>query len=262
MAKFAPVKELLAAKRIPLLVGLVAGFMAVILLQRERAEWQAQSGAGPQKEILVVTRDVAANEIVQAAWMQARPVPAAYVHPLSIGSSDKEVVAGVAAAHPLKADQPLLWSDLVDIRAQDNEMADIVRPNERAVSLRVNEVSGVGRMIRNNDHVDILGTFDRPSGEVVTVPILQNVVVVATGQTLHGAGNVDYATISVSVSPQEAALLTLAQETGRLTYVLRNNHDWDTVPDLQRVSLDDLFEDARRKAVQDTHNIRIVRGKL
>ena len=255
-------KMLFTAKRIPLLVGLISGLLAVILLQRERDEWRAKSGEGPQKEILMVTRNVAAKEMLQTAWLQARPVPALYVHPLSIGSADKEIVGGVAAAHPLKSGQPLLWSDLADIRAQDNEMADIVRPNERAVSLRVNEVSGVGRMIRNNDHVDILGTFNRPDGEILTVPILQNVVVVATGQTLHGAGNVDYGTISVSVSPQEAALLTLAQETGRLTYVLRNNHDWDTVPDLQRVSLDDLFEDSKRKAVQENRNIRIVRGKL
>jgi pilus assembly protein CpaB len=212
--------------------------------------------------VLFVNRDVATDAPLETGWFEVREVPVEFVHPLAAAAADRDLLTAARAAHPLRAGQPLLWSDVADPASFATEMASLVRPNERAVSLRVSEVSGVGRLIRNNDHVDIFGTFDRPDGAVVTVPILQNVTVVAVGQSLHGDSGGDYATLSVSVSPQEAAMLTLAQETGRLTYVLRNNHDWETVPTLQRVSLDDLFEDAKRKIVQDNRDIRIVKGKL
>ena len=249
----------LKTQRLPVIIGILAGLASLILLQRERERWQAAAGSGPQKRVLILEREVKPGQRLEAKWLQAASMPTRYVHPMALDSGDKELVGGARAAHTLIAGQYLLWSD-VQPASDDAAAAGLVRPNERAISLNVNEVSGVGRLIRNNDHIDIFGTFDRNEG-VVTVPILQNVVVIATGQNMHRAGGGDYSTLSVSVSPQEAALLTLAQANGRLTYVLRNNFDWETIPDLQRVSLDDLFEDGRRQAMQEKHNIRVVKGK-
>ncbi len=253
----------LAPRRIPILVGLVAGVLSLHLLQQERAAWKAAAGAGVKQTVLVLNRSVKAGTPLESRWFDTIHVPVAYVHPLSTGPDDGEVLRGLRAERDLRAGQPLLWSDVASPVSGDSEMAGLVRPDERAISLRINEVSGVGRLIRNNDHIDIFGTFQRPEG-VVTIPILQNVVVVATGRTLHGSGGSDYNTISVSVTPQEAALLTLAQETGRLTYVLRNSLDFETVPELQRVSMNDLFEDGRRRQMQEQHNqkIRVLKGKF
>lgn len=248
----------LKQERIPLVAGLAAGVLAVVLLQAERARWRAEADQGPKAAYLVVTSATAAGEAVGEGLLAADEAPRRYVHPLAVDPGDRDVVAGMPAAHPLRAGQPLLWSDLAPLDSDDGLTA-LVRPNERAVALRVNEVSGVGKLIRNNDHVDIFGTFDRDEG-TVTVPVLQNVTVIATGRETRGAAD-DYQTLTVSVSPQEAALLTLAQETGRLTYVLRNGRDWDTAPALQRVSLADLFVDERRQAVQESRDIRIVKGR-
>jgi pilus assembly protein CpaB len=252
-----------AIQRVPLIIGLIAGLLAVILLHRERSAWQAAAGAGVQQQIVVLNRDLQAGEVVEARLLRSGAMPAQYAHPLAIESRDSEIIVGMSAQHNLRSGQVLLWSDLGTGLDGQEGAAALVRSQERAISLRVNEVSGVGRMIRTNDHVDIFGTFQRPGRQVVTVPILQNVVVIATGQRTQ-AGAADYNTITVSVTPQESALLTLAQETGRLTYVLRNHLDWETVPDLKRVSLDDLFEDDRRRATQEkrNENIRVWRGRL
>lgn len=243
---------------IPLAAGAVAGLLAVVLWLDERERWAAEADQGPKVAFLALRGEVVEGAPVDDVQLVVAEAPRRYVHPLAVAPADRAFVAGMPAARPLRAGQPLLWSDLAPPTDGDGLTA-LVRPDERAVALRVNEVNGVSKLIRNNDHVDIFGTFDRDD-DTVTVPVLQNVTVIATGRAAHGVAD-DYRTITVSVSPQEAALLTLAQETGRLTYVLRNNRDWETEPALQRVSTADLFVDERRQAVQARRDIRIVKGR-
>ena len=259
----AAMKKWLGHHRLPVLIGLFSGVLAMVLLQQERAGWQAAAGEGARQPVVLLGRMVPADQTVETGWLRQEEVPVPYIHPLAVRPDEIPLVGGMRAQHELRSGQPLLWSDLAPPEELSGEVAGLVRPNERAISLRVNEVSGVGRLIRNNDHIDIFGTFQRPEG-VVTIPVLQNVVVVATGRSVGGGGGGNYNTLSVSVSPQNAGLLTLAQETGRLTYVLRNNLDFETVGDLQRISLADLFEEERRKKVQESHNqhIRVLRGRF
>ena len=98
-------------------------------------------------------------------------------------------------------------------------LSKAVRKRGRAMSMDVNERSSVGMWVRPNDHVDVLGTFRDPnSNQMVAVTLLQNVIVLATGQTTAATqssrARQEYGTVTLLVLPEEAEILVLAQELG------------------------------------------------
>jgi pilus assembly protein CpaB len=110
-----------------------------------------------------------------------------------------------------------------------------VPPGERAVTLGVNDRSGLSGMLKPNDRVDVLflstqtapreGGGDRSSARV----LLPNVTVLAvgtrTGLDSTPAEEAAYGTVTLACAPEEAAALALAQSRGELVLVLRNPED-------------------------------------
>lgn len=105
----------------------------------------------------------------------------------------------------------------------------------RAVSINVSGAASVSGMVKPNDHIDVLGTFTFPNAkngelELVTLTILQNVTVLATGKDRTKSGqanpNASYNTVTLEVTPREAEMLAFAEQIkGRLTLALRNPSD-------------------------------------
>ena len=112
-------------------------------------------------------------------------------------------------------------------------------------------------MVRPSDRIDVLGTFSFPSKtqpevmESVTLTVLQDVTVLATGQTtarqLQGSRNAraaagaSYSTVTLEVSAEEAELLVFAQQMrGSLTLTLRNPGDVTWKRDLPSVNFDHI----------------------
>src|SRR5690606_7498077 len=136
---------------------------------------------------------------------------------------------GYRALLPLRHAAPTPWSQSRPAQAEGRLPARILR-RTRAVTVNVTERSSVGGFIQPNDHVDVLATFRDPgSQEMVTVTLLHNDVVLATGRASDrdsswGRG---YSEVSLLVLPEEAELLVLAQELGNITLVLRHPDEVD-----------------------------------
>ena len=92
----------------------------------------------------------------------------------------------------------------------------------------------------------------------IIMPVLQNVRVLATGRDPYRE-NLDrlrypqsrsersFSTITIDVDPEQAALLSAAEDKGDLLAYLRNRDD-TTLADFSGVSADDLFSNASRMA--------------
>jgi len=108
----------------------------------------------------------------------------------------------------------------------------------RAVSIRVNEVAGVGGFVLPGDHVDILLTRDMSSGQqdskFQTETLLQNVRVLGTDQNANqGSSQVNVVnTVTLEVTPEHAQKLRLASDLGALSLTLRRSASLDITPDL------------------------------
>ena len=101
--------------------------------------------------------------------------------------------------------------------------------DRRAITIRVNEFSGVGGFVIPGDYVDILHTTDlgRIDNRKVTRVLLQNVKVLGIDQIASEEESKPKVVNSITllVKLDEAQRLTLAQSTGDLTLALRNDFD-------------------------------------
>ena len=104
--------------------------------------------------------------------------------------------------------------------------------------------SAVSGHVRPNDHVDVLATFatglDKENPELVTMTVVQNVTVLATGaetsRTRSSAAAGSYGTVTLLVSPREAEVLVFAQQMrGSLFLTLRHPRDVHYESELPRV---------------------------
>ena len=89
-------------------------------------------------------------------------------------------------------------------------LAAVVEKNMRAVSVRVDDVVGVGGFLLPGNRVDILGTRDLANREAHSETILQNVRVLAVDQTASTDKNepVVVRAVTLEVTPEQAETTT------------------------------------------------------
>jgi len=101
----------------------------------------------------------------------------------------------------------------------------------RALTFEVDAVNSVSGMLRPGDRIDLIYTASTAGGgQEVTAPLLSNVSVLATDQTLTKRGDgADrermFATITLELSPVDADRVIVAKAAGRLTALLRHPDD-------------------------------------
>jgi Flp pilus assembly protein CpaB len=122
----------------------------------------------------------------------------------------------------------------------------------RAISVEVNEFSGVAGLITPGCRVDLIATINEGSDSMqVARTIVQNVKVTAVGRSTSGSGASEGAadelsrSVTVLVSPTEAEAIDLACSTGRPRLVLRGGRD-QQIEETPGISLSDLRGGAGR----------------
>jgi pilus assembly protein CpaB len=103
-------------------------------------------------------------------------------------------------------------------------------PDEmRAISLSVNEITGVNGFILPGDRIDVLVTIDNAKGSniAVTKTILQNIEVLASGSKTETRRNhqITVQTVTLLVNQEGAENLSLGMHQGEVNLVLRNPVD-------------------------------------
>jgi Flp pilus assembly protein CpaB len=121
----------------------------------------------------------------------------------------------------------------------------------RAITLEINEFSGVAGFVQAGCHVDILQTLrDEKSGNPIARTIAQNVKVTAIGIRHVADGNADSnnggggRSATLLVTPAQAEVLELASMSGRPRLTLRGSNDlapaWT-----KGISLNELVGDSK-----------------
>ncbi len=108
-----------------------------------------------------------------------------------------------------------------------------INPGKRAVSLRIDDVSGLNGMVQPNSRVDVLiVTRDSKTQKDVAKTFMSNMRVLAVGtinQTSVDNRPIAATTVSLEVTPTEAERLAIAQGTGRIQLSLRGYGDPDSI---------------------------------
>lgn len=140
----------------------------------------------------------------------------------------------------------LLLNGKLTLKGSGEGLITLIEPGTRAVSVQVNEISGVSGFVQPGTRVDILFTRVFSNGDAATTTILQNIKVLAYGRQIDPAARVDPRDTSrptvatVLVHQDEAERLVLAEQRGRIHFTLRNGLDNELVDPSEPIRAADL----------------------
>ena len=240
-----------------LLVAIGLALIAMLALWLYSRSLQEEVAGGQKLTILVAAEDIPAGARLAKSNLAIREVPEAYVHQSSIRKSEANQIIGRPVAEKISQGQPLLWSDFEMAKsAATRRLSAAVQKGQRALTIPVDMSGSIAGMLRPGDHIDILGTFARAQQEFATVTLLQNVLVLATGEQRGSGegesegpttGNVrSFNNITLSVDPEEAELVVFAMQRGPINVALRSQEDVATFDDVPEKNFGDIFEQKRR----------------
>ncbi|MBI4025181.1 MAG: Flp pilus assembly protein CpaB [Verrucomicrobia bacterium] len=262
-------------EKLILVIAIVCGVAAMLLMQLHINN--VRSRLAKQYEMVYVVaaaKELAIGTEIKPGDLGKREVSKKSISSRNITPEQMEMVMGRKLKNTVSIKAPLLWSDIVGDEQKGGNLAAMVNENERAVSIPVDMTSSVTGLIEPNDHVDILGTFTFPTSrgdpqlDTVTLTILQNVTILATGKdtartlmdvAMRGGGQrraVSYSTVTLLVTPKEAEMLVFAMQKGRLTLTLRNPSDVSSARDLTNINFNYLekkvgeFNDSRQQRLK------------
>ena len=158
------------------------------------------------------------------------------------------------------AGSPITLQDV--LRPRDRGfLASVLAPDSRAISIKVDEESGVSGLIRPGDYVDVLLTqvFEKadPARRALSETVLANVRVIAIdqeivqgGRTISSVAGKQAQTVSLELAPDQVKKITVAKQIGTLSLAVRAAvEQWDTADTGAMSSCDVSPEIARQNAI-------------
>ena len=244
--------------RTALLAALAVALMGIALFGLYMQRFEAEATGGEKIAVLMATRDIPIGEPLTRDALAVKRIPEAYIEDRHIHEADLSQVLGVKLSTSVHGGQSVLWTDLATANQERRELSQLLREGMRALTIRASKESSFGGLLRAGDRVDVLLTAQRPGGsEEVTVPMLQNVLVLAVGEDTGGpdqetprGGRARGREVSLAVTVEQAALLTHAEERGDLALILRNPEDLAILEGIPETTATDLMEPAHRRRVQ------------
>jgi pilus assembly protein CpaB len=225
--------------------GLIAVFIAQAWLNNQ-ANMQAQNYEANKKTTAMQTVVVAKQPLrfgaeLNASMLEEVPWPAASM-PTGAFTKISEILNGgrrvvLAAIEP---NEPVLSLKITG-PGERATLSALVKPGMKAVTIRVNDVEGVGGFVLPGDRVDVVLTRQIEKGSASTEVVLQNTRVLAVDQSAdeRAAKAAVAKSVTLEVSTVEAQKVWLASSVGNLSLLLRKAGDVAETKS-RKITLNDL----------------------
>lgn len=238
-------------------LALLATFLTTRYLASREASIAAEVTArtqkgGPRVAVAVPVRDMQVGMVLAENSVAAREVAADLIYPNAILADDFDKYKGQALIRSVLKGRPLLKTDL---KPEVADFSGTLSDGIRAITVDIDELNAVAHMVQPGNRVDLMLAMQREEGGQTVVPFMDRMKVLATGQRVvqeseektPGARKTStYSTLTLEVTPSQAARLTLAQNIGKLRYVLRNEKDEGSVD--FAVNAQNIFDEISQRA--------------
>jgi pilus assembly protein CpaB len=225
--------------------GLLAVFIAQVWLNNQ-ASMQAKNFEANKKPMSTRTIVVAKESLrfgteISAAMLQEVPWPAdavptgAFAHINDITSGGRRIVLTA-----LEANEPVLALKITGA-GQRATLSALVKPGMKAVTIRVNDIEGVGGFVLPGDHVDVVLTRQIDKGSATSEVVLQNTKVLAIDQSADERSfkAAVAKSVTLEVDTLEAQKIGLASSVGSLSLMLRKAGETAQLK-TRKITLNDL----------------------
>lgn len=253
-------KAIFALLALALSLGLVASI--AIFMYLRQVEQKEKSLKVATQPVVVASRDISRGETITDSRLTVVSWPKNNIPQGCV--QEKQEVIGKLVKADIYAEEPILTYKLVS-----GDLGGLIMripEGKRAMTVRVNEASGVAGFISPDSRVDVLVTMDTGGKKIkASKTILQNIPVLAIGQKIEQKDNkpVVVPTVTLELLPQEAEKLSLASEEGKISLALRNIND-SKISKTQGVVKSALLNINRRsrstKSSRSYVQVEIIRG--
>jgi pilus assembly protein CpaB len=201
--------------------------------------------------IVVAATDIPAYTPITSAMVTFQQIPQGYAHPLAAHSVEE--VVGYVTESAILAGEELLPSKLKQFGETDSGLSYVVPEGMRAVTVAVDEVSGVAGFLQRGDYVDVISyttttyvpakapvvaegeepTADQlPQTLSTTLVAAQNVRVAAVGMslasaptTVDGETETGYNSVTLLLTPEDTMRVVQGAKSGAIVLILRASGD-------------------------------------
>lgn len=264
-----------------IIAALLAGLGTIFYLRvlEHRLKERLTPAPKSMSSVIVAAQDLPAGTTVNSDSMAVRKVPTEYVNSDAITPGEFNAVSGAVLVKPL-ARGKILSEDYFDIKIP-KDFSGTITIGHRAMTIQVDEVDSISGMVRPGNYIDLYtrlaaNTFPgqsaegnkNPRGKDLVIPVLEDVLVLATDHKSARPNEDEYKnyeaenrhrtynTLTLEVTPKEAALLSIAESRGTLIATLRNPQDTQGVH-FGGITTNDLLHNSiemLQEAVSKQHN--------
>jgi pilus assembly protein CpaB len=261
------------------LISLSAAAVAMLLvfyyIQLERQKVEEEYGT----KVVVVVAAKNINELaeIKADMLTTKEVPAKFAQPGSNG--DPRNFEGAVAAAPIRAGEQVLTTKIY-LKGTDTGIASQIAIHHRAISVPVNDVTGITKLLKPGDRIDLVANIqyqgdDGVLSEVKTM--LQNVHVLAVGEQIQNnipavfeedpvtgqrfAKNIrasrNFSTVTIEVNPLDAQKIIYVMESGVQLYLTLRNPVDRLVSSIPTMTVDEVLGENSKKAALEAAKNRV-----
>ncbi len=207
-------------------LALAAGLLAAWTLNahvRDRVATIEARARVPMAERIVAAHDLPAGTRLRSEHLAVRRIPLEWASSDSLPAARHEELLGAALAAPLRAGDPILRAHTQSASLAFSSQLALGR---RAITLPVDQINSLSGLLQPGDLIDLYVSFEHQRRRV-TAPLLQGVLVLATGRATRFEGDAEgtYSTVTLDAAPEDVVKLVAARQGGAITAILRNPDD-------------------------------------
>ncbi len=232
-----------------LVLALGCGLVAAIGINQVMAKRGQQGAPTETMAIYVAMKDIPSRETLKIEDLKLEDWPKDKVPKGAV--TKPEQITERSAKTKFYTGEPILETKLFSPDDPALGAARQIPPGFQVVSLKVDDVAGISKLVLPGDNVDVQVFIRRnPSlgaNETMTATVLQSAKVFAVNEIFDGdqsgsneEGTIAAKTVSLVVQPDEAKRVMLAAELGKIRLTLRGPDD-KTEAENTIVSIPDLL---------------------
>ena len=213
-------------------IALVLSFVTAVLVYNFLNQSVQKSPIVEGEPVVTAKVDIPAKTRITAAMVQESRIPAEYIQAGAVRELAR--VIGMVTSETVVGGEQVLQRRLLTDGKQVG-FTGVIPAGKRAFTVGVSDITGVAGLLKAGDSVDAIVTFDQQVvGDHVSQILLQNILVLAVNKDSEvvqerdpkreapkDAGVVKMTTVTLALSPDEAARVAMAEEKGKLRFALR-----------------------------------------
>lgn len=237
---------------IALAAGLLAVWAARQHIQGRILSLEAQARV-PTVQRIVAAYDLPAGVRLTSEHLALRSFPAQLVASDSIAPEGHVRLEGRLLKTPLRAGDAIVPAHA----AFEKGLPFSARLGEgrRAITMPIDAINSASGLLEPGDLIDLYVSFDHQRKRI-TAPLLQGVLVLATGNDTDGSTDsgaaYGYTTVTLDTSPEDAIKLVAARQGGTITALMRRPDDAESTQRASRGDLASLLGVAQQSPASST----------